>query len=309
MRCGTGCAILRDGRRTAAAWHRVSATRRSASVAIAMRTIMRRCRRRERRIRTTRPATRRDWPAAAARTIRPPHVPPRAQRSHRPAARPGGRVLRDALVLPVRGPRRPDAAEHRVRHLRRRAGHRLPRRLPRPASGTSRARSGASSTRSSTRSSCSAASSSSPGKNFIIPDDRRRRAGRRSSRRSPASCRRWSSSSSARELLVTSLRGMSESGGQSFGAAFSGKLKMVFQSVTILVILVYVNYRRWLLDGTGTRTSWSRRVVSRRLHLERRCVDHGRSAALLVRASGPSALYRADKRSPPAAGEGAACTS
>ena len=45
-----------------------------------------------------------------------------------------------------------------------------------------------------------------------------------------------------RELLVTSLRGSSESGGQAFGAAFSGKLKMVFQSVTILVILVYVNY-------------------------------------------------------------------
>jgi CDP-diacylglycerol--glycerol-3-phosphate 3-phosphatidyltransferase len=46
----------------------------------------------------------------------------------------------------------------------------------------------------------------------------------------------------ARELLVTSLRGSSESGGQAFGAAFSGKLKMVFQSVTILVILIYVNY-------------------------------------------------------------------
>jgi CDP-diacylglycerol--glycerol-3-phosphate 3-phosphatidyltransferase len=46
----------------------------------------------------------------------------------------------------------------------------------------------------------------------------------------------------ARELLVTTIRGMSESAGQNFGAAFSGKLKMVFQSVTILVILVYVNY-------------------------------------------------------------------
>jgi CDP-diacylglycerol--glycerol-3-phosphate 3-phosphatidyltransferase len=50
----------------------------------------------------------------------------------------------------------------------------------------------------------------------------------------------------ARELLVTSLRGSSESGGQNFGAAFSGKLKMVVQSVTILVILVYVNYYDWL---------------------------------------------------------------
>ncbi len=46
----------------------------------------------------------------------------------------------------------------------------------------------------------------------------------------------------ARELLVTSLRGSSEESGQNFGAAFSGKLKMVVQSVTILVILVYVNY-------------------------------------------------------------------
>jgi CDP-diacylglycerol--glycerol-3-phosphate 3-phosphatidyltransferase len=46
----------------------------------------------------------------------------------------------------------------------------------------------------------------------------------------------------ARELLVTSLRGASEGEGKNFGAAFSGKLKMVFQSVTILAILVYVNY-------------------------------------------------------------------
>jgi len=46
----------------------------------------------------------------------------------------------------------------------------------------------------------------------------------------------------ARELLVTSLRGMSEGTGQAFGAAFSGKLKMVVQSITILVILLYVNY-------------------------------------------------------------------
>ncbi len=52
----------------------------------------------------------------------------------------------------------------------------------------------------------------------------------------------------ARELLVTSLRGMSESGGKNFGAAFSGKLKMVFQSVTILVILIYVNYLKAIQD-------------------------------------------------------------
>jgi CDP-diacylglycerol--glycerol-3-phosphate 3-phosphatidyltransferase len=49
-----------------------------------------------------------------------------------------------------------------------------------------------------------------------------------------------------RELLVTSFRGLAESRGQKFGAEFSGKLKMVVQSVTILVILVYVNYRGFL---------------------------------------------------------------
>jgi len=52
----------------------------------------------------------------------------------------------------------------------------------------------------------------------------------------------------ARELLVTSLRGSSESSGENFGAQFSGKLKMVVQSVTILVILVYVNYHKTLLE-------------------------------------------------------------
>ena len=46
----------------------------------------------------------------------------------------------------------------------------------------------------------------------------------------------------ARELLVTTFRGLSESSGQNFGAAFSGKLKMGFQATTILIILVYVNY-------------------------------------------------------------------
>jgi CDP-diacylglycerol--glycerol-3-phosphate 3-phosphatidyltransferase len=60
----------------------------------------------------------------------------------------------------------------------------------------------------------------------------------------------------ARELLVTSLRGMTEGTGQAFGAAFSGKLKMVFQSVTILVIIVYVNYRGWLQHHQYER--WAR---------------------------------------------------
>jgi len=47
----------------------------------------------------------------------------------------------------------------------------------------------------------------------------------------------------ARELLVTSLRGSMEGSGEAFGAQLSGKLKMGFQSATILVILVFVNYR------------------------------------------------------------------
>jgi CDP-diacylglycerol--glycerol-3-phosphate 3-phosphatidyltransferase len=53
----------------------------------------------------------------------------------------------------------------------------------------------------------------------------------------------------ARELLVTSLRGSMEEMGEAFGAQLSGKLKMGFQSVTILVILIFVNYRDRLDDG------------------------------------------------------------
>ena len=52
----------------------------------------------------------------------------------------------------------------------------------------------------------------------------------------------------ARELLVTTLRGLSEGGGQNFGAVWAGKFKMGFQSGTILVILVYVTFRPWLID-------------------------------------------------------------
>ena len=52
----------------------------------------------------------------------------------------------------------------------------------------------------------------------------------------------------ARELLVTSLRGIVESGGIAFGADFGGKLKMFLQSLTILVILVFVNYREDLVS-------------------------------------------------------------
>jgi phosphatidylglycerophosphate synthase len=53
----------------------------------------------------------------------------------------------------------------------------------------------------------------------------------------------------ARELLVTTLRGLAESGGQNFGAVWAGKFKMAFQSITILVILAYVTFLPWLIDA------------------------------------------------------------
>ncbi len=63
----------------------------------------------------------------------------------------------------------------------------------------------------------------------------------------------------ARELLVTSLRALSESSGRGFGADMSGKLKMVFQSMTILVILLYVNNLDWLgAHDLGRAARWGR---------------------------------------------------
>ncbi len=45
-----------------------------------------------------------------------------------------------------------------------------------------------------------------------------------------------------RELLVTSIRGLAEKSGISFGADRWGKIKMVMQSITILVIITYVYF-------------------------------------------------------------------
>ena len=64
----------------------------------------------------------------------------------------------------------------------------------------------------------------------------------------------------ARELLVTSLRGIGEASGSNFGAAYVGKLKMVFQSVTILVILLYVNYFQFSADRVRVPAQWVRDV-------------------------------------------------
>lgn len=85
------------------------------------------------------------------------------------------------------------------------------------------------------------------GKNFIIPDTAQHGA-------SPMVVKTITGVAPgmvvillARELLITTLRGVSESSGRSFGAVMAGKFKMVIQSITILAILVYVNYRPWLL--------------------------------------------------------------
>jgi CDP-diacylglycerol---glycerol-3-phosphate 3-phosphatidyltransferase len=45
-----------------------------------------------------------------------------------------------------------------------------------------------------------------------------------------------------RELLVTSIRGLAEKAGLEFGADKWGKIKMVLQSITILVIITYVYF-------------------------------------------------------------------
>lgn len=65
----------------------------------------------------------------------------------------------------------------------------------------------------------------------------------------------------SRELLVTSLRGLAESGGQSFGAVWAGKFKMGFQSASVLIILTYVTFRPWLLNHGHTTTEWLARWV------------------------------------------------
>ena len=61
----------------------------------------------------------------------------------------------------------------------------------------------------------------------------------------------------ARELLVTSIRGVAESSGIAFPAVRAGKLKMVLQSVTVPVVLLLVAnfdplthaWSRWTRDG------------------------------------------------------------
>ncbi len=74
----------------------------------------------------------------------------------------------------------------------------------------------------------------------------------------------------ARELLVTAIRSVVEGEGKKFGAEFGGKIKMVLQSVTILVILAYVNYINainsagWLSHATWIRDGfiWATIIVT-----------------------------------------------
>ena len=50
-----------------------------------------------------------------------------------------------------------------------------------------------------------------------------------------------------RELLVSGLRGFSESQGESFGASMYGKAKMWVQSVTVVIVLLFVAHPQSLL--------------------------------------------------------------
>lgn len=60
----------------------------------------------------------------------------------------------------------------------------------------------------------------------------------------------------ARELLVTTFRGVSEAAGKNFGAQFSGKLKMTLQSITVLVILLFVIFSSWLTRHPDVASVW-----------------------------------------------------
>jgi CDP-diacylglycerol--glycerol-3-phosphate 3-phosphatidyltransferase len=80
------------------------------------------------------------------------------------------------------------------------------------------------------------------GKNFIIPEQVGEQGGRWTVKTITGVAPWMVVIMLARELLVTSFRGLSEAAGRKFGAVMAGKVKMVLQSATILVILVYVNY-------------------------------------------------------------------
>ncbi len=62
----------------------------------------------------------------------------------------------------------------------------------------------------------------------------------------------------ARELLVTSIRGVLEAKGVDFSAALVGKLKMIAQSLAIPAILLLL----WLAPAEAISTGWASRTIS-----------------------------------------------
>jgi phosphatidylglycerophosphate synthase len=62
-----------------------------------------------------------------------------------------------------------------------------------------------------------------------------------------------------RELLVTGLRGFSESAGHSFGASLHGKMKMWVQSITVPAILLIVAHEQtW---ASGSWAVWTKKAL------------------------------------------------
>jgi phosphatidylglycerophosphate synthase len=100
------------------------------------------------------------------------------------------------------------------------------------------------------------------GKNFIIPELSENQAAHRLWVKTITGVAPWMVVVMlSRELLVTSLRGLAEGGGQSFGAVWAGKFKMGFQSASVLIILTYVTFRPWLLAHGYTTLELLARIV------------------------------------------------
>lgn len=128
------------------------------------------------------------------------------------------------------------------------------------------------------------------GKNFVIPDEAFEHAPGFVAKTITGVVPAVVVTMLARELLVTAIRGAAESAGHKFGAEMAGKVKMVVQSVTILVILAYVNYIDLLTQLGVERYAryfrdfaiWLTVVVT-----VLSCVGYIRRAVALYKTSGP----------------------
>ncbi len=96
-----------------------------------------------------------------------------------------------------------------------------------------------------------------------------------------------------REFLVSGLRSFLESKGVAFGAALSGKLKMIVQSITIPVVLLYESNIVSISDGDspGNLAQFSRNVTVCLLGLTpiltlTSCVGYLQRAYQLIRSNG-----------------------